>query len=387
MFSARQGYNDNASDTQSLILRINPITSGSGTPYATWKFYGIGSYIIDWGDGKVQSTSGAATHTYSIADKDYIVRIRNCTGINSGSDYLDRYNLSILEIQQWGTSIWTSLTQAFQLCKNLTTISAIDAPNLSSITNLSFMFNGCTNLTVTNINNWDVSTITNMNYMFAGATTFNQPIGSWNTANVTNMSNMFYQCFAFNQNLNNWNVGSVTDMSQMFEFCHAFNQPLNNWNTAAVTNLAGMCQYADIFNQDISSWNTANVTNMSGMFYACYAFNQPIGTWNVSAVTNMYDMFSGIDLTRPTIFNQDISNWNLRSAGVYMANMLAWNTGLTSSTYSQILIGWKNKVVANGGPNTVTFTANLTNYNSSAVVARTYLTSTAHWTITDAGLV
>jgi len=314
MFSARQGYNDNASDTQSLILRINPIKTG-GPSYATWKFYGIGSYIIDWGDGKVQSTSGAATHTYSIADKDYIVRIRNCTGINSNSDYLDLYNFAILEIQQWGTSIWTSLTQAFQFCKNLTTISAIDAPNLSSITNLSYLFSDCPKL--------------------------NGDLTGWDTSTITNMNRMFYSL----------QYGPSTS------------------------------------NCNITTWNTANVTNMAGMFYACYAFNQPIGSWNVSAVTRMDDMFAGRDLPRPTIFNQDISNWNLRSAGVNMSNMFAWNTGLTSSTYSQILIGWKNKVVANGGPNTVTFTANLTKYNSSAVVARTYLTSTAHWTITDAGLV
>jgi hypothetical protein len=43
--------------------------------------------------------------------------------------------LKLLDISQWGNIAWTSMANAFQGCSNLT-ISAVDAPNLSGVTNM-----------------------------------------------------------------------------------------------------------------------------------------------------------------------------------------------------------------------------------------------------------
>ena len=67
-----------------------------------------------------------------------------------------------------------------------------------------------------------------------------------------------------------------------------------------------------IFNQDISNWNVSNVWNMSGMF-SHSKFNQDISNWDVSNVMYMTDMFEY------SSFNQDISNWHIkRDAGFNM---------------------------------------------------------------------
>jgi surface protein len=60
------------------------------------------------------------------------------------------------------------------------------------------------------IDDWDTSTITNMSYMFEGqdvmATT---DISTWDTSNVTNMDGMFKNAQSFNEDLTRWNVALI----------------------------------------------------------------------------------------------------------------------------------------------------------------------------------
>src|SRR5690606_11916887 len=133
----------------------------------------------------------------------------------------------ISEITQWGNVTWNSnLSQMFAGYSNLQ-ITATDIPDFSNVTNMSYMFYGCTNFSIANgINNWNVSNVTNMSNMFASCEAFNKNIGNWNVSQVANMSHMFYGATQFNQNIGSWNVGNVTDMSYMFAMfnsIHLFN--------------------------------------------------------------------------------------------------------------------------------------------------------------------
>jgi hypothetical protein len=87
----------------------------------------------------------------------------------------------------------------------------------------------------------------------------------------------------------------------------------------------------------------------------------------------MESMFSGA-----TAFNQDLGNWTL-NANVNMSNMLN-SCGMDCNNYSATLIGWSTKS-ANGR----TLGATGLTYGSYASSARTTLTGTKSWTITDAG--
>ena len=69
-----------------------------------------------------------------------------------------------------------------------------------------FALAGCSNMTMTATDSPDLSGVTDMSYMFAGAINFNQDIGGWNTANVTDMSGMFMSAFAFDQDIGSWNT-------------------------------------------------------------------------------------------------------------------------------------------------------------------------------------
>lgn len=292
----------------------------------------------------------------------YLVKASAGTGTLTAFKYTEYYQYprTLLFVRQWGNNQWTDLTEAFTGCYDME-VTATDAPNLSGVTSLQWMFASCINLKGNpSFNTWNTSTITNMANMFSSASTFNQPLNNWNTENVTNMQSMFYGAENFNQPLNNWNTENVTNMSFMFHRASSFNQPLNNWNTQHVTDMKymfsqasafngdittwntsslntmeNMFASASAFNQNIGNWNTANVTNMVNTFFAAELFNQPIGTWNTGKVTNMAAMFSNA-----TSFNQPIGNWNT-------ANVTQMSSMFMSSSFNQNINTWNTSKVTN----------------------------------------
>ena len=253
------------------------------------------NYTVNWGDSSAETTyTGDATHTYATADT-YTVMITstfpriyfNNFDDNGDGDPTGDNKTKILTVEQWGSTAWTSMANAFSGASNLT-VTAVDAPNLTGVTSMRSMFQRATAFNQ-DINHWDTSSIQNMISMFDSATAFNQDIGNWNTEKVTDMSSMFLGATAFNQDIGSWNTAKVTDMNAMFFSATAFNQDIrtngNNWNTAEVTDMNSMFLGAANFNQDIGSWNTAEVTDMSFMFDSAANFNQDISGWTVSAVT------------------------------------------------------------------------------------------------------
>ena len=341
-----------------------------------------GTYTIDWGDGTVEEdVSGRQSHRYDAAGT-YTVRI---------SDGITRFHLDdhasahkLVSIDQWGTAQWTSMHEAFRGASNMR-YNAADAPDLSRVTDTSYMFHDAYSFngdlsswdvsSVTNMRNmfsnanafngdlssWDVSSVTNIRLMFSGADAFNQPLSSWNVSSVTDMRGVFYitlsfnqpldswdvssatrmysmfsGAYVFNQPLNSWDVSSVTDMTSMFNRAYAFNQPLSSWDVSSVTSMHSMFQDTDAFNQPLSSWDVSSVTDMNRMFRNAAAFNQPLNSWDVSSVTNMYDMFDGA-----TSFNGAISGWDVSS----VTNMLGMFSG--ASAFNRDISSWNVSSVTN----------------------------------------
>ncbi|WP_422106260.1 BspA family leucine-rich repeat surface protein [Winogradskyella sp.] len=251
------------------------------------------NYTVDWGDGTIDSgLTGNATHSYTSAGT-YTVRIIGAFSRIYFNNTGDRNK--IIDITQWGDNPWTSMARAFHGCSNLN-ISATDAPNLSGVTNLSYMFSEASSMNAA-IGHWNVSAVTNMRFMFFDASAFNQDIGNWDVSAVTDMSGMFYIAERFNQDIGNWDVSSVTDMGFMFYSASAFNQDIGNWDVSSVTTMTNMFIVASAFNQDIGDWDVSAVTRMDGMFAGASAFNQDIGSWDVSAVTDMNNMFHHMTLS------------------------------------------------------------------------------------------
>ncbi|SEV81185.1 BspA family leucine-rich repeat surface protein [Kaistella antarctica] len=240
----------------------------------------------------------------------------------------------ITEIIQWGDVSWNSdLSFMFYDFKNLQ-ITATDIPDFSKVTNMSSMFNSCTNFSIANnINSWNVGNVTDMNYMFASTPAFNKNIGSWDVGKLQNMSGMFSNALLFNQNIGVWNVSNVTNMNYTFYNANAFNQNIAAWNVSNVNNMSAMFLGAYSFNQNISGWNVSNVTDFSSMFQAAYVFNQNISSWDVSNALTMSSMFYSTQT-----FNQNLGNWQL-SPVVTMTNIFD-SVGMDCNNFGATLKGW-----------------------------------------------
>ena len=101
------------------------------------------NYEVDWdGDGVFENKifDGNASHTYPEPGI-HTVRIKGMFPriyFHNDLEVLGQKD-KILSVDQWGTNEWTSMNDAFWGCSNLE-IVATDAPNLSSVTDLSGMF-------------------------------------------------------------------------------------------------------------------------------------------------------------------------------------------------------------------------------------------------------
>lgn len=309
------------------------------------------NFVVEWGDG-TQSTitvwnQAQVTKTYSVAGT-YTITIKGkCNGWSFG-DAGDK--LKILSVSKWGNLI-LGTTQGFYFagCSNLTLTTVEDILDLSKTTSLLSAFRLCNALTTVNrMNEWDLSSVTNIGSMFESTTLFNQDIGNWNVANVTNMASTFYLARAFNKPVGSWNTGSVVSMRQMFSLAYAFNQPIGNWNVSNVVDMTQMfCATipgATSFNQDIGAWNVSKVTSFQNMFANLSNNTNPfnnggspsINNWviNTSSAVDMSGMFAKSN------FNQPIGNWNTIKV-VNMSTMFqgaaVFNNGLASGVVGNML--------------------------------------------------
>ena len=275
------------------------------------------------------------------------------------------------DIDSWNTASVTDMNGMFSSASAFN--QDIGDWNTASVTNMQGMFNNA-NAFNQDIGGWNTASVTNMSSMFRGASAFNENIGRWNTANVTNLSSMFYGASAFNQDIGNWNTANVTNMAYMFRDASAFNQDIGNWNTANVTFMNYMFQNASAFNQNIGNWNTVNVTNMGSMFYNASAFNQDIGQWNTGKVATMFSMFYNA-----SAFNQDLGAWNV--GALTNATNMFYGITLSTANYDALLNGWAAQTLHSGVP----FDGGNSQYCAGAAARAGMMAAPNSWVITDGG--
>ena len=243
--------------------------------------------MINWGDGTVDTCTAYSTplHSYTTAGS-YKITIWHATVASIDSyGFYGFYNPAtnyymneiITSIETFGNLGFTKL-----YLQDAVNLVSVPASIPASVTDISFMFFGCSAINDPNISLWDVSNVTNIDGLFYLASAFNQPLNTWNISKATNLGGMFFYATSFNQPLNSWNTSNATSLNGTFLSAVAFNQPLNSWNTSKVTNMFTTFSSAVAFNQDISMWDTSNVTDMTAMFAAAFAFNQDISAWNVA---------------------------------------------------------------------------------------------------------
>ena len=237
-----------------------------------------------------------------VNNKQTVINLCSLLGIKIGN--IKNIKNVIFE-ESFNTYTPTSLKDFFRDCTGLNEITGLKHLNTAEVTDMSYMFWNCRNLSSLDLTNFNTAKVENMSGMFHSCQKLSSLTlsESFNTANVTDMSNMFSYCNMLEKlNLSNFNTTKVEDMSYMFYMCQKLTElNLSNFKTEKVKNMKYMFSYCNMLEKlDLSNFNTTNVTNMSGMFSGC-SMLQTIYVSNnfvVTGITNedyKKDLFTGCE--------------------------------------------------------------------------------------------
>lgn len=181
----------------------------------------------------------------------------------------------------------TDMSQMFEECKQLKTISSFDTSNVKSFYR---MFLNCQNLKKVPLLN--TVNATSMELMFQTCTNL-ITVPLFNTSNVTNMSDMFFNCYLL-QTVPQFDTSKVTDMGQMFINCRKLTV--------------------------IPKFDILNVTRTSNMFNGCSSLEE----------IHMININTDLDISASTKFTRDalleiIGNLKAQTSGTKTLTMGSTN--------------------------------------------------------------
>ena len=240
----------------------------------------------------------------------------------------------------------TSCYKWFCGCVNLAQIEGIEYLNTEEVTNMAWMFKGCSNLKLLDVSTFNTAKVKDMSYMFTHCWGLESlDVSRLNTANVTNMENMFLFCSnskLTSLDVSNFNTEKVTNMSCMFRgSSNLTSLDLSNFNTQDVKDMSYMLMDCrGLTSLDLSGFNTPNVENMSGMFNGCYDLTTIYVSdkFVTTKVSDGTDMFYGCTSLKGAIKYEDSSY-----------GYPEYSEGNNDHTYANYKTGYFTKLVGKNG--------------------------------------
>lgn len=167
--------------------------------------------------------------------------------------------------------------------------------NVTGMTDASFLFYGCENMTSVNMGGFSTSNVTDMSSMFYGCTGLqNIDVSSFSTGNVTNMGGMFLGCTSLTRiDVSSFDTSSVTNMASMFAACNG------------LTDL------------DMSGLILDNVMSIGGMLSGCLNLETLKTPQSMGAVTvDLPETFVNVSGTEMQQLSQESCNTTLTKKGL-----------------------------------------------------------------------
>ena len=157
---------------------------------------------------------------------------------------------------------------------NLTYVT-FDTWNTSKVTDMSYMFAGCTSLPRIDVQCFDMSKVTNMSGMFAYCSVLNPillPL-KMSLDSVMNMSSMFYDCYTLTDiDISHVSQLNAINMSKLFCNCSSLKYVNLPKNLNLSTNLTGLfffCLSLESINMQGLFSSASASYNLTAMFYGC----------------------------------------------------------------------------------------------------------------------
>lgn len=216
----------------------------------------VGSYSeIEWEPGVFEGAgSGTTDHTYTTGGT-YVIKITADSGeiiYANGTNDEDK----LLEIQQWGSMVWSTMSNAFQGCGNMS-ITSTDFPGTRTVSVFLSAFRQCSSLTSVPL--IDTRSGASFSAMFRQATNL-ASIPLFNTSMGSNFSDFLRQTAVATMPL--LDTSSGTTFLRMFSNNAALiSVPLLDLSLAlSVNNMFNGCTGLDGF--DLPTFNIPIATNM-----------------------------------------------------------------------------------------------------------------------------
>ena len=211
-----------------------------------------------------------------------------------------------LDLSSFNTANVTTMRAMFSCLINLTSLD-ISTFNTSKVTNMMYMFQACTALSTLDVSSFDTSNVESMYGMFLttldyGVMSLQTIVGieKFDTSKVTDMTYMFQYCSNLtNLDLSKWNVSRVSNMQGIFiNNSSLVSIDMSGWDTSSVNNMRSMFNgCSGLTSLDLSSFNTSSVNDMRYMFSSCTSLRNIYVSelWSTNAVslTNSGNMFNG----------------------------------------------------------------------------------------------
>jgi len=213
--------------------------------------------------------------------------------------------LTNLDISHFDTQNVTDMSYFFNACEQLSTVNistksvtmngrTYDSWDTGNVTSMDGMFLYVPALTALDVSHFDTQNVKDFNLMFMNArslsdlnistksTTLNgRTFNSWDTGTGTNFNSMFtYNKAAISFDLSHFDTSSATDISNMFDGC------------VKLTTVKTTPKSITLNGRTFTSWDTGNVRTVGYMFYDCESLiSVDISKWDLSSVTTSGSMF------------------------------------------------------------------------------------------------
>ena len=188
----------------------------------------------------------------------------------------------------------------------------------SKITNMSYMFYQCANLTTLNLSNFDTSNVTNMYNMFNSCNKLVAlDLSNFDTSKVTSMSNMFSSCYALTtSDLSNFDTSKVIDMASMYVNCRKLTN-ISKLNASKVTNISNFV------------YNSTLLTDFGGLENLGQAYST---TQSANSGYYKLDLSTCTALTEQSIINVLNNLYDIKTKGCQSQQVILGSTNLAKLT-------------------------------------------------------
>jgi predicted ribosomally synthesized peptide with SipW-like signal peptide len=254
---------------------------------------------------------------------------------NSAELFIGMSSLVKVDTANLDVSRVTDMYKMFRDCTSLTTID-VSKWDTSNVTRMGHMFRACFALEWIDVSNWDTGKVEVFNSMFSDSSSNtsrmkinNLDFSGWDMSSATNISYMFYGCGKMTDlDLSGWDVSKVTTMNHTFCDCSNMkNYNFTGWNTVNLEMLNGAFNGNDnLVTIDLSDFDTQNVYDFGQLFDGCYSLENIIGlnNWDTSKAIYFYEF-----LTSTKVREIDLSSFSASNVQ-YTKRMFYNNKELTT---------------------------------------------------------